>query len=437
MTVESLLPDPGWAPRTGNPRPATPTTRPGPSSRSGVAEPLVKTLAGPGHHHRLPDPGPDHRRRPRRAATSAARPRPARARPWPSGCPCSSGSRRLARGLGRAATRRAPGPPAGPRAAAHPGTGRPGPRGPRARWPRPSGCGSSPSTAGADIERRSQASDKGCEVIIATPGRLIDLGDRGEIAVDELESLVLDEADRMADMGFMPQVEWVLRRLDRRPTRRCCSRPPSTARSTAWSRATWPTRCSTRSPRAPRPSRRWSTASSRSTRWTRSRWPRPSAGRTTRPSSSCAPSAGPTGWSSSSAKRASSAAAIHGDLRQQQRERALADFSAGKLHVLVATDVAARGLHIEGVDVVVHYDPPEDHKAYLHRSGRTARAGSHGRGGHALAVEPGGRVRGHPAPPRPADPHRRDVLQRPSTGRPRGLGAGTRRGRSLNTDRCW
>jgi superfamily II DNA/RNA helicase len=72
------------------------------------------------------------------------------------------------------------------------------------------------------------------------------------------------------------------------------------------------------------------------------------------------------------------AAAIHGDLRQSNRERALADFASGKLPILVATDVAARGLHIEGVDVVVHYDPPEDHKAYLHRSGRTARAGSTG-----------------------------------------------------------
>ena len=72
------------------------------------------------------------------------------------------------------------------------------------------------------------------------------------------------------------------------------------------------------------------------------------------------------------------AAAIHGDLRQQQREKALADFTGDKLHVLVATDVAARGLHIDGVDVVVHYDPPEDEKAYLHRSGRTARAGTDG-----------------------------------------------------------
>ena len=72
------------------------------------------------------------------------------------------------------------------------------------------------------------------------------------------------------------------------------------------------------------------------------------------------------------------AAPIHGDLRQNLRERALADFSAGKVKALVATDVAARGIHVDEVDVVIHYDLAEDHKAYLHRSGRTARAGSSG-----------------------------------------------------------
>jgi superfamily II DNA/RNA helicase len=72
------------------------------------------------------------------------------------------------------------------------------------------------------------------------------------------------------------------------------------------------------------------------------------------------------------------AGAIHGDLRQAAREKALADFMSGKIPVLVATDVAARGLHIEGIDVVVHWDPTDDHKTYLHRSGRTARAGESG-----------------------------------------------------------
>jgi superfamily II DNA/RNA helicase len=72
------------------------------------------------------------------------------------------------------------------------------------------------------------------------------------------------------------------------------------------------------------------------------------------------------------------ALAIHGDLQQRHRERALGDFMDGKLSVLVATDVAARGIHVDDVDVVIHYDPPEDRKAYLHRSGRTARAGAEG-----------------------------------------------------------
>ncbi|MGH9181275.1 MAG: helicase-related protein, partial [Acidimicrobiales bacterium] len=70
--------------------------------------------------------------------------------------------------------------------------------------------------------------------------------------------------------------------------------------------------------------------------------------------------------------------ALHGDMPQVKRERSLAAFAAGRQPVLVATDVAARGIHVEGIDVVVHYDPPEDAKAYLHRSGRTARAGETG-----------------------------------------------------------
>ena len=72
------------------------------------------------------------------------------------------------------------------------------------------------------------------------------------------------------------------------------------------------------------------------------------------------------------------AIAIHGDRQQRHREKALADFASGKSPVLVATNVAARGLHVEGVDIVIHFDPPDDPKTYLHRSGRTARAGESG-----------------------------------------------------------
>jgi superfamily II DNA/RNA helicase len=77
-------------------------------------------------------------------------------------------------------------------------------------------------------------------------------------------------------------------------------------------------------------------------------------------------------------KEGVSAAAIHGDLRQQMREKSLAQFTEGGLPVLVATDVAARGIHVDDIDIVIHYDPPEDAKNYLHRSGRTARAGESG-----------------------------------------------------------
>ena len=72
------------------------------------------------------------------------------------------------------------------------------------------------------------------------------------------------------------------------------------------------------------------------------------------------------------------AAAIHGNRSQSQRQRALDAFAAGYPRVLVATDVAARGIHVDNVDLVVQFDPPEDHKDYLHRSGRTARAGASG-----------------------------------------------------------
>ena len=73
-----------------------------------------------------------------------------------------------------------------------------------------------------------------------------------------------------------------------------------------------------------------------------------------------------------------SAQPIHGDLRQRQREKALRQFTDGEVKALVATDVAARGIHVDDVDIVIHFDPPDDHKTYLHRSGRTARAGGSG-----------------------------------------------------------
>ena len=86
----------------------------------------------------------------------------------------------------------------------------------------------------------------------------------------------------------------------------------------------------------------------------------------------------PTGWWRTSKRKGCAPRPSTAISARRTGRRALADFSNGKLPVLVATDVAARGLHIEAVDAVIHWDPPEDHKAYLHRSGRTARAGKAG-----------------------------------------------------------
>ena len=230
---------------------------------------------------------------------------------------------------------------------------------------------------GADVDRQVAKLRKGVDVVIATPGRLIDMGDRGELSVADVEVLVLDEADRMADMGFMPQVEWVLRRLVRshqtllfsatldgavdRLVRRYLHDPVhhEVASSTQTVSAMVHRFFQVHQMDKVRVAASIARAEDKTLIFVR----------TKRGADRLVEQLGDEGVR---------AAAIHGDLRQSNRERALADFASGTLPVLVATDVAARGLHIEGVDVVVHYDPPEDHKAYLHRSGRTARAGSTG-----------------------------------------------------------
>jgi superfamily II DNA/RNA helicase len=231
---------------------------------------------------------------------------------------------------------------------------------------------------GADIERQIKSLRKGSDVIIATPGRLIDLGDRGELNVESLDVLVLDEADRMADMGFMPQVEWVLRRI--------ATHPHQTLLFSA-----------TLDGAIDRLVSRYLTnpvfheVASDSQMVSRMvhhflqvhQMDRVKVAATICRSFDktlifCRTKRGADRLVEQLQKEGVRAEAIHGDLRQSQREKALADFQGEKLPVLVATDVAARGLHIDAVDCVMHYDPPEDHKAYLHRSGRTARAGSTG-----------------------------------------------------------
>lgn len=230
---------------------------------------------------------------------------------------------------------------------------------------------------GADIERQVKRLRRGVDVVIATPGRLIDLGDRGELSVADIETLVLDEADRMADMGFMPQVEWVLRRLERDHQTLLFSATLDGAVDRLVSRyLTDPVHHEVASANT--------TVDAMEHRFLAVH----QMDRVKVAATICRHNQktllfvrtkrGADRLVEQLQKEGIRAAAIHGDLRQVNRERTLKDFSEGKLPALVATDVAARGLDIDAVDVVIHFDPPEDHKAYLHRSGRTARAGEAG-----------------------------------------------------------
>ncbi len=230
---------------------------------------------------------------------------------------------------------------------------------------------------GADIERQIKKLNKGVDVVIATPGRLIDLSDRGEVSVADVEVAVLDEADRMADMGFLPQVDWVLRRIEKRhQTMLFSATLDGDVDRLVRRHLTDPVRHEVASARP--------TVDSMEHRFLRVH----QMDKVKVAAAICRGASkvlvfvrtkrGADRLVEQLQREHVRAAAIHGDLRQSSREKALLDFTSAKLPVLVATDVAARGLDIEDVDVVVHYDPPEDHKAYLHRSGRTARAGGKG-----------------------------------------------------------
>ena len=230
---------------------------------------------------------------------------------------------------------------------------------------------------GSPMEPQIKALRTGTDIVIATPGRLIDLGERGELSVDEVEVIVLDEADRMADMGFLPQVEWFLRRitgdhqtmlfsatLDRDVDHliRLYLRDPvrhEVASDTVTVDEMTHRFLAVHQLDKAKVAAAIARANYRTLMFTRTK-------------------RGADRLVDHLKKEGVKSGAIHGDLRQSQRERALKDFTEGKMPVLVATDVAARGLHIEAIDVVIHYDPPEDHKTYLHRSGRTARAGAAG-----------------------------------------------------------
>jgi superfamily II DNA/RNA helicase len=229
---------------------------------------------------------------------------------------------------------------------------------------------------GADVDQQIRLVGR-VDLVVATPGRLIDLVDRGALSLKAISALVVDEADRMADMGFMPQVEWLLRHMG--PERQTLLF--SATLDSAVDRLV---RRYLREPIFHEVTSRRMTVEEMEHRFykvhqlDKAKVAAAIIGGTGKTLLFVRTKRGADRLVADLRQEGVRVGAIHGDLRQAIRERAVNDFAAGKLPALVATDVAARGLDIEGVDIVVHYDPPEDHKAYLHRSGRTARAGESG-----------------------------------------------------------
>jgi superfamily II DNA/RNA helicase/cold shock CspA family protein len=218
---------------------------------------------------------------------------------------------------------------------------------------------------------------KGVDVLVACPGRLGDLMERNEIVLDQVQIVVVDEADRMADMGFLPVVKKI---LDRTPD----------DRQTLLFSATLDGAVDSHVRRYQRDPVRHILPEDDEARTlaTHAFW-RVEKHDRVQVTADVIKHAGPTivfcrtkRGTDQLAKKLEQAGirneAIHGNRSQGQRERALAAFAKGRVDALIATDVAARGIHVDEVACVVHYDPPHDVKDYTHRSGRTARAGARG-----------------------------------------------------------
>jgi superfamily II DNA/RNA helicase len=230
---------------------------------------------------------------------------------------------------------------------------------------------------GLSIQRQVDALRRGVDVVVATPGRLIDLMERDACDLSALAISVLDEADHMADLGFLPAVKRILDATPKDAQRLLLSatldggvdqlvrdyltEPAFHAVAASTSAAAdmdhkvftlrHDDKLAVASEIAVRPARTLFFVRTKH---------------------------GADRLAKQLSRAGAEAAAIHGNLNQNQRQRALDAFAAGHPRVLVATDVAARGIHVDDVDLVVHYDLPNDHKDYLHRSGRTARAGNRG-----------------------------------------------------------
>ena len=232
---------------------------------------------------------------------------------------------------------------------------------------------------GVPVEPQSKLLRKGVDVIVATPGRLLDHMERQNVVFDELEVLVLDEADRMLDMGFAPQLNRIVADVPRfRQTLLFSATMPPEVEALA--------RKYLRKPVVVQVGRRSSAAST----VTHAVYPVPRDKKTELLAELLKKEDLDSVLIFSRTKHGAdkvvrhltskgiSATAMHADKSQGERTRALEDFKQGKVRVLVATDIAQRGLDVSGISHVINYDVPQQAEDYVHRIGRTGRAASTG-----------------------------------------------------------
>jgi superfamily II DNA/RNA helicase len=231
---------------------------------------------------------------------------------------------------------------------------------------------------GMPYGKQINALRKATAILVATPGRLIDLLDKGEVRLDALQITVLDEADQMADMGFLPVVKEILNQTKKGGQRMLFSATLDRGVDSL-------VRQYLKDP-VSHTIKEVEAAESKMDHYVFVMKPTDKANITNQIASREGKTIffvktqhGADRLATNLAKAGVVAGALHGGKSQAVRTRTLARFKEQESAVLVATDVAARGIHVDGIDLVVHVDAPADHKDYLHRSGRTARAGQVGR----------------------------------------------------------
>jgi superfamily II DNA/RNA helicase len=234
-----------------------------------------------------------------------------------------------------------------------------------------------PVYGGASRDDQIDALRDGVEIVVATPLRLIDLIKAGEVRLDAVSIVVLDEADRMADEGFMPQVEWILRHVTaEHQTMLFSATLDGQVANLVRRYMRNPVEVSIDTPTATVGTMRHLFLAVH--HMDKDRVVAAIASGVNKSIVFCQTKRTCDRVERNLQDLGVKAAAIHGDLPQAARERALKRFTDGELTVLVATDVAARGIDIDDIGAVIHYEPAGDAKDYLHRSGRTARAGRDG-----------------------------------------------------------